>query len=135
MAAADGGQQLQITKKGGYSALATSDGGWLYYHELDSGGPLRKIRSDGGDDGEAIPAPVRSLAYTVTPAGVYFVSLPGQDRGSLQMFRFATGKAAELANLDYIPFVGLSVSPDERYVLLTKPDQSGSDLMLVENFR
>jgi len=29
----------------------------------------------------------------------------------------------------------LSVSPDERYVLVTKPDQNGTDLMLVENFR
>jgi Tol biopolymer transport system component len=132
---ADGGQAVQITKKGGYSALASSDGQWLYYQGLDGQySSLRKIRSDGGSDSEAIPLSVGRLAYTVTPAGVYFVPRSSQDGFSLQMFRFATGKVAELVKLDYLPGLGLSVSPDERYVLLTKPDQSGADLMLVENF-
>ena len=133
--AADGGQQLQITKNGGYSAIASRDGQWLYYHNADGPyGPLRKISSEGAGDSEAIPLSVGRLAYTVTPAGVYFVSRSDQDRYSLQMFRFATGKAAELAKLDYVPSVGLSVSTDERYVLLTKADQRGTDLLLVENF-
>jgi hypothetical protein len=31
--------------------------------------------------------------------------------------------------------LGLSLSPDERYLLLTKPDDKGKDLMLVEGFQ
>jgi hypothetical protein len=31
--------------------------------------------------------------------------------------------------------LALSISPDERYALLTKLDTSGSDLLLVNNFR
>jgi hypothetical protein len=31
--------------------------------------------------------------------------------------------------------MGLSLTPDERYLLLTKPDLKGTDLMLVEGFR
>jgi Tol biopolymer transport system component/serine/threonine protein kinase len=133
--APDGSQQLQITKTGGHSAIASTDGQWLYYQNFDGPyGPLRKIRGDGGGETEAIPLSVGRLGYTATPAGVYFVSRSGEDRFSLQMFRFATGTAGELAKLDYVPGVGLSVSPDGRYVLLTKLDQRGTDLMLVENF-
>jgi len=36
---------------------------------------------------------------------------------------------------EFLPGPGLSVSPDERYVLVTKPDLRGADLMLVERFR
>nr|MBA2647064.1 hypothetical protein [Pyrinomonadaceae bacterium] len=32
-------------------------------------------------------------------------------------------------------YPGLSVSPDERWVLYTQYDRKGSDIMLVENFR
>ena len=32
-------------------------------------------------------------------------------------------------------FLGLSVSPDGKWLLYTQGDQFGSDIMLVENFR
>ena len=39
------------------------------------------------------------------------------------------------APIDFLYGGGMSVSPDERYVLLSRQDLSGSDLMLVNNFR
>jgi hypothetical protein len=40
-----------------------------------------------------------------------------------------------LLQLDKGADLGLSVSPDGRYLLFSKLDYSGGDLMLVENFR
>jgi WD40 repeat protein len=134
---AAGGEPTQITKDGGFWVSAARDGQWLYYGKNDYSGELRKIRIDGAADTEALPLPVSFLAFTVTSKGAYFIapSQPGRDYSSLRMQRFETGKITELAKLDYDPGLGLSVSPDERYVLVTKPDQNGTDLMLVENFR
>jgi hypothetical protein len=54
----------------------------------------------------------------------------------VRMLRFADRQIVEAVKLDSVPgALNLSVSPDERYVLLTKPDTSGTDLLLVNNFR
>jgi dipeptidyl aminopeptidase/acylaminoacyl peptidase len=134
---AEGGSAAQITKTGGISVIPADDGEWLYYCVRQPEriiGPIRKIRTDGSNDSEAIPLPVQMLKYTVKPTGVYFV-VNGRENSTLHLLRFATGKIVKLMKLDYLPLIGLSVSPDERYVLVTKPDQNGTDLMLVENFR
>jgi hypothetical protein len=61
---------------------------------------------------------------------------PHSDGSSvLQFHNFATGKLTTVAAIHRQIPGGLSVSPDERYVLYTQIDQSGTDLMLVEHFR
>ena len=52
------------------------------------------------------------------------------------MLRFAGNTIRDVARVDFPPDLGaMSVSRDERYVLLTRPDRSGSDLLLVNDFR
>jgi hypothetical protein len=52
------------------------------------------------------------------------------------MLRFADGKIVEVTKLESLPFaLNLSVSRGERYILLTRPDTSGTDLLLVNDFR
>lgn len=52
------------------------------------------------------------------------------------MLRFVDRKIAEVVKLDAYPgALNLSVSPDERYVLVKMDDRSGTDLLLVNNFR
>jgi hypothetical protein len=53
---------------------------------------------------------------------------------SLKFFSFAKGAAEKVFDVD-ISDMGLSVSPDGRYVLFLQVDPFVCDLMLVENFR
>jgi hypothetical protein len=48
---------------------------------------------------------------------------------------FPGGKIMDLLELPFQPGLGLSLTPDGRYLLVTKPDENGTDLMLVEGFR
>jgi hypothetical protein len=41
----------------------------------------------------------------------------------------------QIATLEKPFFLGLSVSPDGRWLIYSQLDQSGSDIMLMENFR
>ena len=69
--------------------------------------------------------------------GVWFVSdpVPRGTYWSLRVMEFADGRTREAANLDFGPRVGLSLTPDDRYVLLTRPDTRGTDLLLDDTFR
>jgi hypothetical protein len=61
---------------------------------------------------------------------------PQADGSSAVEFQsFATGKMTTIAMVHRQVLFGLSVSPDERFILYTQVDQGGTDLMLVENFR
>jgi hypothetical protein len=52
-----------------------------------------------------------------------------------QFMSFATGKVKTVAPMSGPTAEGLSVSPDGRSLLFSQLDETGSDLMLVENFR
>ena len=60
--------------------------------------------------------------------------IPGDGR-SIQFLSFTTGKTRQLAEIVMPAGNGLTVSPDEKWLLYTQDDQTAADLMLVENFR
>jgi hypothetical protein len=86
----------------------------------------------GGEETKIVESAL-GQAFVVASKGIYFVGWP--DLKTLQFLRFATGKVTTIATIKRRAEWGLSVSPDERYVLYTQNDQIGSDLMLIENFR
>jgi serine/threonine protein kinase/Tol biopolymer transport system component len=134
---ADGGDAVQITRHGGSAALVSADGQHLYYRRTDSSA-IFQIGTDGTGDAEIVPAPVyATLTYAVTRSGLWFVGYPDSAHPywSLRLRRFSDGRTIELARMDRPDGLQLSVSPDERHVLLTRLDSSGTDLQLVNNFR
>jgi eukaryotic-like serine/threonine-protein kinase len=133
---ASGGDAVQITKNGGFALRASADGEWLFYSATGGFVPLWKIRPDGSGEATTFPGPATALNMAITRNALYCFNPPGQPGAvSIQALRFADSKASQVLSLEFSPGAGLSVSPDERYLLLTRPDLKGSDLMLVEGFR
>ena len=55
--------------------------------------------------------------------------------GICGVFNFGTGETTQIAKIEKTLDLGLAVSPDEREVLFAQVDVSGTNLMLIENFR
>jgi hypothetical protein len=126
---AGGGEALQVTRQGGYNPFASKDGKTIYYTKTDSDrAPLWEVPVEGGDESQVLDSVSRDFA--AVPGGVYFAS-PSR----LVHFDFSTGITKPILTIAKPRLTGLSVSPDERWLLYTQLDQSGMDLMLVENFR
>ena len=132
-----GGQELQVTRNGGFAARESLDGKWLYYLKgayLDTTS-LWRCPAEGGEEIQLLDG-VHNTNFDVADHGVYFISRPESDAGfAVKFFNSATGTITRLRTLGKPVSIGLSVSPDGRSILYTQLDDRSSDLMLVENFR
>jgi hypothetical protein len=78
--------------------------------------------------------PVRNMAlWTLTLGGIYFV--PADAPRSVRYFDFATKKVRQIFKIEKGLAYGLSVSPDERWILYSQIDEQKFELMLVDHFR
>jgi Tol biopolymer transport system component len=125
-------QAVQVTRRGGYGALESPDGKWLYHTKTFPVSGLWKMPVEGGEEVQVLEA-VAPFAYAVTNDGVYFMK-PSGGTAVLQFLDLTTRRVTSIATTEK-PASGLTVSPDRRWALFSQMDQQGSDLMLVENFR
>jgi Tol biopolymer transport system component len=141
---AEGGAPVQITTQGGVNATESADGGTLYYNREEYA-PGMVRRSIGTGDEELfleVPEVARWWQVAVARNGVYYLGPDNAGtrpvRYAVFFYEFATAKTTRVAQLDKTPQFysrGLAVSPDGRTLLISQLDASGSDLMLLENFR
>ena len=136
---AAGGDAAQVTRNGGVSVVASPDGEWLYYLPAPPGTFLHRIRPDGSGDEQILRERVPLLTYTATPAGLWFATMVDAQPPywALKVLRRGEGEPREATKLVFPPgnSLNLSMSPDGRYALVTKADERGTDLLLVEHFR
>ncbi len=136
---ANGGHPAQITRNGGFAALAAPDAHSLFYKRPGARGLLYRIRDDGTGDAPAVAELVYAqLPFAVTSSGLWFVTTPTAEdpEWAIRVMRFADHKTSTAARFDWVPDgLQLSVSPDEDYAMLTRLDRSGTDLLLVKDFR
>ena len=128
-----GGEAVQVTHNGGFASSESPDGQWVYYTKgeaSDTG--LWRVRVAGGEETQVLPSVVFHN-FAVIDDGVYFVAGSGPDL-SLRFLSFASHATRTVVPLEG-GYVGLSVSPDRRWILYTERNPAGSDLALVENFR
>jgi len=134
---AEGGQAAQVTRQGGYAAFESSDGKFLYYGKGRQIPGIWRVPVGGGEETSVLNhhQAGRWRVWTVTEQGIYFATAENPSRPLIEFFSFATGKVTQIATLEKPFFLGLSVSPDRRWLIYSQLDQSGSDIMLMENFR
>jgi Tol biopolymer transport system component/serine/threonine protein kinase len=134
--AAAGGEPVQVTSNGGYTALVSPDGQTLYYTKVHAGTtPLFAKPLDGGSERQVLDA-VQDKDFWVGQDRIYYIDRP-DSAGSypLAFLDLTTGKTTQLTKIDGRIGRGLSVSPDGTKILYTSYSRVGSDLRLVENFQ
>lgn len=130
-APASGGAPVQITQNGGFVAVESVDGQYLYYSQTRNYGPVLRMRVSGGPSEDIIPD-IRGLFFAVTARGIYFSS-----RGAIRFWDAASRQTQSVYAPPKPTGVGLDVSPDGKWLLFTQlmDENSGADLYLMSNLR
>jgi Tol biopolymer transport system component len=125
-----GGGEAVLVSRAGAAPRVSPDGTYVYYKApTGSAGRLLRIPVAGGEETEVLPA-VNNY-YAVTAKGIYFTP----DYRKIQFLDTATGKISTLAEPEKSLWQGLTVSPDDAYVVWPQYERSSTSLMLVEGFR
>jgi Tol biopolymer transport system component len=127
---AAGGTPIQVTRGGGFAAVESPDGRFVYFLKRP---PLTlwQVPIAGGTERH-----VRDLrgGVELTTAGVYFVKRavppPPATLSLLSFDALAERAVAEVED----PGAEFTVSPDGRLLLYARRESTGTDLMLVDNF-
>jgi Tol biopolymer transport system component len=128
---AGGGDAIRLTSNGGFAALESCDGKYVYYTHRPSGDGIWRIPTTGGEEKQVIPGIDLWGNFTVTERGIYFVP---SEKGSIRFFDFGSRRVHEVAKIDKPVQFGLSATADGQFVLFTQTDRETDELMLVENF-
>jgi len=138
---AKGGNGTQVTRSGGWTAFESPDGHSLYYTKnldnSDHSSGLWQLPGARGEERQVLES-VGSRAFAVREDGIYYVPAPlVYGNSSVRFLDFATGKSQEIESIkeSAAGFGGLTVSPDGKTVLLAVATRTGSNVMVVENFR
>jgi Tol biopolymer transport system component len=136
---AGGGDAVQITPNGSERDLpqVSPDGKYLYYLK-----PIRypqecsvwKLPVGGGEETLVFDSTGCLSPYAVWEQGIYFFTPQDkQGRKDLTLYDFRTRGARKILTIETTGAFFVAASPDGRTILYTQ-DETGSDLMLVENF-
>jgi len=137
--AAEGGTPVQVTKNGGYLALESADGRFIYYTKDQGVNDAWRVPVEGGE--EVLILGNSQNRWSVVEKGLHFYDREGgaatEAKWFIQFFDFATGQVTPVVALEKEPnlWIPPAVSPDGQTFLITQTDVDETDLMLVENFR
>lgn len=139
---ASGGTPKQVTKNGGFTAVESPDGKYVYYAKGPAQPGLWRVPVEGGEEAEVIHDLQPSLYgyWVVTKDGIYYAGFDQFTaeftRSSLRFYSFKTGKSERIATLPLPIFYGapgMEISPDGKKIYLVMIRNQGADLKLAEN--
>jgi serine/threonine protein kinase/Tol biopolymer transport system component len=135
--APEGGSAEVLTSARGFCPKESFDGQSVYF-ALHSGSTTTLEAASLNPTGtefrvEGMP-PLSFVAnWTIVRDGVYFY--PAEDFRTLSYFDFATKRVHPVFKVIGGSFLGISVSPDGRYILYALVDKGRSNIMWVDGFR
>jgi len=132
-----GGPAEQVTRKGGYDAVESPDARFVYYSMGARTPGLWRVAGSGGEESLMIDR-VLDGKWAVIDQGIYFLTPLENRKAAVEFFSFTTeriSRSGEIENELNSQGPGFSVFPDGKKILCSRIDRSGSDIMLVENFR
>ncbi len=133
---AEGGKATQITRDGGYDPRESQDGRFLYYFH-QPGNSIRRVSVIGGEEIPVLQGrETISLLWDVWDAHIIYATVdPDDPRLHIEVLDLETGEGKRTFSLTEDLSAGMTVSPDGRWVLVSKAEPAASDIMLVEGFR
>jgi Tol biopolymer transport system component/DNA-binding winged helix-turn-helix (wHTH) protein len=134
----EGGAAVQVTRHGGWGALESRDGRFLYYTKYPAIAGIWRMPTSGGEETLVLPGVEPELwgYWAIVEKGIYFLDTTAKP--VIAFFDFSSGQVTRLFNLETRPareVPGLAVSPDGRTILYTQLDVLTRDLVLVDNFQ
>jgi Tol biopolymer transport system component len=139
----DGGDPVRMTRTGGFEPRESPDGRYLLYLDrhpgalaVDGSARVRRMPLGGGPE-EVLVEGVRPFLWSVTQAGIVFVTRESTF-DAIDVYRFSDRRVARVGRLGFrIPttYTQMTVSVDGRWGLATKMVRFDSDLMRLDNFR
>ena len=133
----EGGQPVQVTKGGGIEAIESPDSRGLLFVKQGPGRRtgLWSVRDSAGPEVPVLPS-VLGEGWAVAETGVYFISPDTTSSpASLLFLSFGTRRVSEIGRIAQPVGEGLSISPDEHWIIWTQVDRREADLVMLENFR
>jgi Tol biopolymer transport system component len=135
---ANGGSPRQLTHMFGNAPEESVDGKYVYFHTRRT---IWRVPAGGGAEEQTI-VPEHDLPWVViqpTEKGVYYLEFArGARTMEVSFYDFAkrgNEVVFRMKDADFSQAMSFSVSPDGKYILYSRVDQSQTNLMLVENFR
>jgi Tol biopolymer transport system component len=100
------------------------------------GGEYLESQVDGSQENKVLDSVHSEGQWALVKEGVYFFRTPDKGGHSdLCFYEFATGQTRKILTIQRPVENHIAVSPDGRTILYPQSDESGSVLMLVENFQ
>ncbi len=129
-----GGPAVQVTRDGGFGAQESPDGRFLYYASTTSTPTeLRRMPTAGGEEIIVANDLTYPRNFAVADRGVYLIGRgTAAYHGSIDFIEHDTGRRTTLAPTGKPWWHGVALSHDQKWLLFTREERSGSDLMVVD---
>jgi Tol biopolymer transport system component len=136
---AEGGRAAPVTTEGGFQALESPDGQFVYFRRARDVADIWRRPTAGGEETPILKLPPGNWhCWDVGEAGLYYLNPEAEPRPAIELFDPVTGEVIRVVELEGTPRArapNLAVSPDGRSIFYVQVDRDEHDLMLIENFR